>query len=149
MMKNSTIFYITSLGPLVGVPAAMYAPPLRYKREALAVQGGLERTQHTSSLELSRGKAIQHIMDVGYYAPAARTTLNLAVFIVFLSEIELGLANPRVHTLRARAGAFRHPAVVCSTTTRNVLYISGQGRVESCWLLATMLTQIWSNTGKR
>ena len=56
-------------------------------------------------------------MDVGYYAPVARTTLNLAVFIVFLSEIHLGLANPRVHTLWARAGAFRHPAVVCSTTT--------------------------------
>ena len=56
-------------------------------------------------------------MDVGYYAPAARTTLNLAVFIVFLSEIDLRLANPRVHTLWARAGAFRHPAVVCSTTT--------------------------------
>ena len=52
----------------------------------------------TSSLEhtglpklsqtLSRGKAIKHIVDVGYYAPAARTTLTL-VFIVFLSEIEL------------------------------------------------------------
>ena len=56
-------------------------------------------------------------MDVGYYAPAARTTLTLVVFIVFLSKIKLGLANPRVHTLWARAGAFRHPAVVCSTTT--------------------------------
>ena len=56
-------------------------------------------------------------MDVGYYAPAARTTLNPAVFIVFLSEIDLRLANPRVHTLWARVGAFRHPAVVCSTTT--------------------------------
>ena len=65
----------------------------------------------------SRGKAIQHTVDVGYYAPAARTTLNLAVFIVFLGEIELGLANPRVHTLWAKAGAFRHPAVVRSTTT--------------------------------
>ena len=62
-------------------------------------------------------------MDVGYYALAARTTLNLAVFIVFLSEIELGLANPRVHTLSARAGAFRHPAVVCSTTTEPVDWI--------------------------
>src|SRR6185312_8842032 len=117
---NSTLFYTTLLGPPVGVPAAMYAPPLRYKREALAVQNKLMRS-HTrarpSSLELSRGKAIQHIVDVGYYAPAARTTLNLDVFIVFLSEIELGLANPRVHTLSARAGAFRHPAVVCSTTT--------------------------------
>ena len=95
----------------------MYAPPLRYKREALAVHYRLERTHNTQDLELSRGKAIQHIVDVGYYAPAARTTLNLTVFIVFLSEIELELANPRVHTLGARAGAFRHPAVVCSTTT--------------------------------
>jgi len=56
-------------------------------------------------------------VDVGYYAPAARTTLNLAVFIVFLGEIDLRLANPRVHTLWAREGAFRHPAVVYSTTT--------------------------------
>ena len=96
---NNTLFYTTTLGPPVGDPTAMYAPPLRYKRGALAVRYRLERTQHTSSLELSRGKAIQHIVDVGYYAPAARTTLNLAVFIVFLSEIELGLANPRVHTL--------------------------------------------------
>ena len=98
----------------------MYAPPLRYKREALAVHRGI--SGHTSSRELShsRGKAIQHTVDVGHYAPAARTTLNLAVFIVFLSEIELGLANPRVHTLwGARAGAFRHPAVVCSTTTHS------------------------------
>ena len=78
----------------------MYAPPLRYKREALAVDDNSLQTD-TSSRELShsRGKAIQHTVDVGYYAPAARTTLNLAVFIVFLGEIELGLANLRVHTL--------------------------------------------------
>ena len=96
---NSTLFYTTSLDPPVGDPTAVYAPPLRYKREALAVHGGLPR--HTSSRELShyRGKAIQHTVDVEYYAPAARTTLNLAVFIVFLSEIELVLANPRVHPL--------------------------------------------------
>ena len=66
-------------------------------------------------------------MDVGNYAPAARTTqilapaarttLNLAVLVVFLREIDLGPAIPRVHTLWARAGAFRHPAVVCNTTT--------------------------------
>jgi len=63
-------------------------------------------------------------VDVGYYAPAARTTLNPAVFIVFLSEIDLRLANPRVHTLWARAGAFRHPAVVCSTTTTGLEWAS-------------------------
>ena len=42
-------------------------------------------------------EAIQHTVDVGYYAPAARTTLN----IVFLNEIELILTNPRVLTLWA------------------------------------------------
>ena len=113
---NNTLFYTTSLGPPVGDPTAMYAPPLRYKREVLAVHDRLQG-KNTSSLELSRGKAIQHTVDVGYYAPAARTTLKPDVFIVFLSEIELILANPRVLTLWAYAGAFRHPAVVCHTTT--------------------------------
>ena len=115
---DSTLFYTTLLGPPIGDPTAVYAPPMRYKREALAVHDNPLQT-HSSSreLSLSRGKAIQHTVGVGYYAPAARTTLNLAVFIVFLSEIELRLANPRVHTLSARAGAFRHPAVVCGTMT--------------------------------
>jgi len=63
-------------------------------------------------------------VDVGYYAPAARTTLNPAVLIEFLSEIDLRLANPRVHNLWARAGAFRHPAVVCSTTTIFIFFFS-------------------------
>ena len=95
IMMNSTIFYTASLGPLVGVPAAMYAPPLRYKREALAVHKDLPDTHKLSrTLSLSRGKAIQHTVDVGYYAPAARTTLNPAVFLVFLSEIDLRLATP-------------------------------------------------------
>ena len=42
------------------------------------------------------------------------------MFIVFLSEIELVLANPRILTLWAEAGAFRHPAVVCHTTTMSL-----------------------------
>ena len=62
---------------------------------------GIQTQALANSLSHSRGKAIQHTVDVGYYAPAAQTTLNLAVFIVFLGEIDLGLANPRVHTLRA------------------------------------------------
>ena len=37
IMYDSTLFYTTSLGPPVGDPTAMYTPPLRYKREALAV----------------------------------------------------------------------------------------------------------------
>ena len=73
IMMNSTIFYTASLGSLGGVPAAMYAPPLGYKREALAVY---RTAPDKHKLSHSRGEAIQHPVDVGYYAPAARTTLN-------------------------------------------------------------------------
>src|SRR6185437_12120972 len=99
---DSTLFYTTSLGPPVGDPTAMYAPPLRYKRQALAVHNRLSSSlRHTSdSRRLSfTTQAIQHTVDVGYYAPAARTTLNLVCSSCSLSEIELVLANPRVLTL--------------------------------------------------
>ena len=67
---NSTLFYTASLGPSVGVPTAMYAPPLRYKREALAAY-------EIFISKLTQTQAIQHTVDVGYYAPAARTTLSV------------------------------------------------------------------------
>ena len=82
----------------------MYAPPLRYKREALAAHkreyssGSLGSSD---SLETKGTQGIQHTVDVGYYAPAARTTLNLLCSSCSSSEIELVLANPRVLTLWA------------------------------------------------
>ena len=93
---NSTLFYTASLGPPVGDPTAMYAPPLRYKGEALAAQDKLSRThtearwtQHKLSEIFSRGK--------GNTAHSGRRVLRsggpnhskLAMVIVFLSEIEL------------------------------------------------------------
>ena len=118
---NSTLFYNTSLGPPVGDPAAMYAPPLRYKREALAVQNRPTRTltytgspRHSQTLSRQGNTTHSGCRVLRSGGPNHSKSL---VFIVFLSEIELGLANPRIHTLWARAGAFRHPAVVCSTTT--------------------------------
>ena len=79
----------------------MYAPPLRYKREALTVDGNSDRTD-TSSRELSLSRE-------GNTTHSGRRVLRSggpnhsksAVFIVFLSEIELVLANPRVLTLWA------------------------------------------------
>ena len=80
----------------------MYAPPLRYKREALAIDtqthSGLS-TRHAKTLNLLRAQAIQYIVDVGYYAPTARTTLNLLCSSRSSTEIGLILANPRVLTL--------------------------------------------------
>ena len=100
MYEQYVILYY-HIGPTCRGPNSCVRAPLRYKREALAVHGGSPDRHKLSQLSHSRGKAIQHTVDVGYYAPAARTTLNHAVFIVFLSEIDLRLANPRVHTLGA------------------------------------------------
>ena len=93
------LYYI--VGPTCRGPNGCVRAPLRYKREALAVHRTDQDRPKLSQPSHSRGKAIQHTVDIGYYAPAARTTLNPVVFIVFLSEIDLRLANPRVHTLWA------------------------------------------------
>ena len=98
MYEQYVILYY-NVGPTCRGPNSCVRAPLRYKREALAVHRMISRQTQALALSHSRGKAIQHTVDVGYYALAARTTLNPAVFIVFLSEIDLRLANPRVHTL--------------------------------------------------
>ena len=85
----------------------MYAPPLRYKREALAAHTRLSVPQALSdSLEtidygnISKtthsGRRVLRSGGPNHSKPAV-----LIVFFVFLSEIELILANPRVHTLWA------------------------------------------------
>jgi hypothetical protein len=71
----------TSAGATCRAPATMYMPPLDYKRE------GIRNVEHnifstSSSLQLllaspsSSSNPRTHIVDVGCYAPAARTTLN-------------------------------------------------------------------------
>src|SRR6185312_11616391 len=85
----------------VGAPLSVRAPlghikgrarPLEH-RWTRALEGHRDRPKFSQPSH-SRGKAIQHTVDVGYYAPAARTTLNPAVFLVFLREIDLRLATP-------------------------------------------------------
>ena len=95
------LYYI--VGPTVGDPTAMYAPPLGYKREALAAHRhdltdsqtlSGRSTRHAKTLNFLRAQAMQHIVDVRYYAPAARTTLNLLCSSRSTIEIGLILANP-------------------------------------------------------
>ena len=99
---NNTLFYTASLGPHVGVPVAMYAPPLRYKGEALAAQDMLSQahtdarwTQHQAHPDSSNttlsGRRVLISDSPNHSKPA--------VFIVFFHEIELVLANSRVLTL--------------------------------------------------
>ena len=87
-MSVQYVILTTSLGPSVGDPTAMYTPPLRYKREEYVKPEKGRQTQHKLGftpnnpvLNLLRAQAIQHSVDVGYYAPVARTTLILVCFL--------------------------------------------------------------------
>jgi hypothetical protein len=96
----------TSLGPSVGDSTAMYAPPLRYKREALAAHGRLSRFSEDS---LDTPKTQARIHSEQFRSQPLESTSNTthsgrrvlrssgpnhskpAVFIVFL---HLDLTNP-------------------------------------------------------
>ena len=94
---NSMLFYTTALGPLVGDPTAMYAPPLRYKRVVLAVH----RTPSTPRTH----KLLQTLSRQGNTTHSGRGVLRsggpnhsnpavLIMFFVFLSKIELVASQP-------------------------------------------------------
>ena len=106
-----------NVGPTCRGPNSCIRTPLRYKREALAVHRTRARqTQALVTFSLSWEGNTTHSGRRVLRSGGPNHSKSL-VFIVFLSEIDLRPATPRVYTLRARAGAFRHPAVVSSTTT--------------------------------
>ena len=72
------------MGPPVGDSTAMYDTLQTLQTLSTLSKAKESQTQHklgftpnNSVLNLLRAQAIQHTVDVGYYAPAARTTLNL------------------------------------------------------------------------
>jgi hypothetical protein len=100
---------ILPLGPHVGAQHPCMCPPLSYKREvtrcykASSLRSNLD--SHTQALKLNTAHS-----GVGYYAPAARTTLNPCVFLCS-SRLHLTGKTLRPHLILGfRAGAFRHPA---------------------------------------
>ena len=60
MYEQYVILYYIIWGPPVGDPTAMYAPPLRYKKEALAAQKKLSRAHTQTELSLSSPKLKQY-----------------------------------------------------------------------------------------
>jgi hypothetical protein len=94
--------------------APLYVPPLSYKREGTRRYKG-DPTWAQAHLDSRAHKFIQALKlntlhsGVGYYAPAARTTLNPCVFLCS-SRFHLVGKTLRPLILGFRAGAFRHPA---------------------------------------
>jgi hypothetical protein len=102
----STIFFM-SLGPHVGAQSLCACPPSAIKGEACDVT-------HTRNLRLAssyKPSSNTSHSGVGYYAPAARTTLNPRVFLSTAPYLHRSSETPKPLLIsRHRAGALRHPA---------------------------------------
>ena len=102
----STIFFM-SLRPHVGVQSLCACPPSAIKGEACDVT-------HTCNLRLAssyKPSSNTSHSGVGYYAPAARTTLNPRVFLCTTPSLHQSSETPKPLLISGlRAGALRHPA---------------------------------------
>jgi len=98
------------LGPSVGVQHLCTRPPCNIKGGRPLENDSTPAGQRIDSFIQA---PIHHTVDVGYYAPAARTTLNAVCSCVLAPGLDRpnSLALLRVLPLREYAGAFRHPAV--------------------------------------
>ena len=100
MYEQYAILYY-NVGPTCRGPNSCVRAPLRYKGEALAVHKIISRqTQALATLSLSWEGNTTH-SGRRVLRSGGPNHSNTVVFIVFLSEIDLRLANPRVHTLWA------------------------------------------------
>jgi hypothetical protein len=102
----STIFFM-SLGPHVGAQSLCACPPSAIKGEACDVT-------HTRNLRLASSYKLSSNTShsgVGYYAPAARTTLNPCVSLCIAPSLQQSSETPKPLLISGlRAGALRHPA---------------------------------------
>ena len=91
------VYYTSSLGPPVGVQHLCTRLPCAIKgRRPLEKNSSLKRTWRQRIDSSTDTRAIQLSVDVGYYAPAARTTLNSRVFLrsCFMSRSDDSIALP-------------------------------------------------------
>jgi hypothetical protein len=95
------------LGPHVGAQSRCACPPSAIKGEACDVR-------HTRNLRLASSYKLSSNTThsgVGYYAPAARTTLNPCVFLSSSPSLQRSSKTPKpLLILGFRAGALHHPA---------------------------------------
>jgi hypothetical protein len=97
------------LGPICRGPTPLYVPPLDYKREGtLHYKRGRYRPK-SSKTQLKLTSNTTH-SGVGYYAPAARTTLNPCVFLCSSPNLTTSRTLRPLLISGFRVGALRHPA---------------------------------------
>jgi hypothetical protein len=106
-IRGSKQYILYVPGPHVGAQCLCACPPSAIKGEACDVS----RTRNlrlASSYKLSSNTSPS---GVGYYAPAARTTLNPCVFLCSSPSLQQSSETPKPLLISGlRAGALRHSA---------------------------------------
>jgi hypothetical protein len=116
MSISCSKYYICHVpGPTCRGSAPLYVPPLSYKRGGMQRHtggdpGSLRSTQANLDSQLSSSHSNTTHSGVGYYAPAARTTLNLCVLGCSSPNLVTGKTLKALLILGFMAGVFRHPA---------------------------------------
>jgi hypothetical protein len=107
-ISSSKCYILYVPGPTCRGPIPLCIPPFSYKR------GGMRRYTHTRNLRLANSYRLSSNTThsgVGYYAPAARTTLNPCVFLSSSPSLQRSSKTPKpLLILGFRAGALHHPA---------------------------------------
>jgi hypothetical protein len=107
-IRGSKRYILYVPGPTCRGPVPLCMPPFGYKR------GGMRRYTHTHNLGLAssyKPPSNTSHSGVGYYAPAARTTLNPRVFLSTALSLHQSSETPKPLLISGlRAGALRHPA---------------------------------------
>jgi hypothetical protein len=107
ILKDPSTIFFMSLGPHVGAQSLCACSPSAIKGEACDVT-------HTRNLRLAssyKPSSNTSHSGVGYYDPAARTTLNPRVFLSTAPSLHRSSKTPKPLLISGlRAGAFRHPA---------------------------------------
>jgi hypothetical protein len=107
ILEDPSAIFFMSLGPHVGAQSLCACPPLAIKGEACDVT-------HTRNLRLASSYRLSSNTShsgVGYYAPAARTTLNPCVLLCSTPSLQQSSETPKPLLISGlRAGALRHSA---------------------------------------
>jgi hypothetical protein len=111
-ISGSKRYILDVPGPTCRGPAPLCMPPFSYKR------GGMRRYTRTRNLMSHHRLASSYKLSsntsqsgVGYYALAARTTLNPCVFLSASRSFQRSSKTPKPLLISGfRAGAFCHPA---------------------------------------
>jgi hypothetical protein len=105
-IRGSKHYILYVPGPTCRGPVLLCMPPFSYKRR--------QATSHTNNLRLASSYKLSSNTShsgVGYYSPAARTTLNSCVFLCSSPSLQRSSKTPKPLLISGlRAGALCHPA---------------------------------------